>query len=80
MGPYAFALFEIVSVAEGRRASYKGVLPREEYTDLYRGLGLPDSVVEQYKQKKQEGDSFRMGGFTSTSKNLKEAIGFAVKA
>jgi len=48
-----------------------------KFKDLYRGLTLPPSVIKQYKGKK--GGKFFMGGFTSASLNLEEAINYAFK-
>ena len=65
LGPMAAALAWIVNGAESNRVVDSESLPTDKLTSLYRGLSLPDDVIDQYKNMK--GKIFRMGGFTSAS-------------
>ena len=77
LGPLACALAIILSFGEKRRPIDSESLPRDKFTDLYRGLNLPADVIQQYKNLK--GNSFCMGGFISTSLNETESIYHALK-
>ena len=77
MGPLAMALFHIVLVAERFRIRDNESLSIEYFTELYRGVSLPESVINQYRQMK--GRKFCLAGFISTSLNLEESIYYACK-
>ena len=77
LGPLSRALDAIVCDAEKNRPVDSESLATSSFTDLYRGLTLPASVIKQYQDK--IGGWFFMGGFTSTSIHLQEAINYALK-
>ena len=77
LGPLSRALDTIVQDAERNRPEDSESLAEWQFTDLYRGLTLPASVIKQYQDK--TGKMFFMGGFTSTSIHLQEAINYALK-
>ena len=77
LGPLSKALDYIVELAECNRPEDSESLATSSFTDLYRGLTLPPSVIKQYQDR--TGKKFFMGGFTSTSIHLQEAINYALK-
>ena len=77
LGPMCKALYVIVGSAESERPVDSTSLSNFKHTDLYRGLSLPDDIVQQYKDL--IGEDFHMGGFSSTSLDLPTSIGFALR-
>ena len=69
LGPMAWALMQIVKGAESNRPKDPESLPVEQFTGLYRGLNMPTTIIQQYKNKSKEkypANQFYMGGFIST--------------
>ena len=77
LGPMCKALLYILFGAERSRHRDCSSLCTDKHNDLYRGLSLPDEIVQQYKDL--IGKNFNMGGFSSTSLDLPTSIGFALR-
>ena len=75
MGPYAIALSDIVINASKNR---KDINPSDFSKCLYyRGTGMTEPQIEEYRQLAKDGDKMRLYGWTATSRKLNEAQKFA---
>ena len=78
LGPYACALFWILSTTEDRfRKEEKEALPKDEHTTLWRGLSLTDEDIKEYEDMKGDWSGVSMKGQISTSMNMNTGLQFA---
>ena len=76
LGPYSDCLRTILANAERNR---KDKIPFNKPFTVYRGFGLEDKEIEEYRKMIDNKAGINLRGFLSTTLNKDIAMGFAVK-
>ena len=76
LGPFSDALRTLLFNAEKNRDDK---IPKGKAFKVYRGLGLMEEHIKEYRDMEGEQNGINLRGFTSTSQDRKVSLDFAIK-